>query len=196
VIRDIDAGTLTDAQRRRLLVCAATAWGGIGLLAAAYPFVASMEPSARDRARGRPVEVDISGLAPAQLITVAWRGKPIWLMRRTDEMVRALQRPDPQLADPMSLRSEQPASCANPTRSERAQLFVAIGVCTHLGCTPILRLDDNAIDARLNAPGGFLCPCHGSVYDLAGRVVKNVPAPLNLEIPDYRFEGTSRVRIG
>jgi ubiquinol-cytochrome c reductase iron-sulfur subunit len=127
---------------------------------------------------------------------VAWRGKPVWLMHRTAEMVQALQRSDPALVDPLSRRSMQPASCVNATRSERPEFFVAVGVCTRLGCSPVLRLDDPALNAELHAPGGFYCPCHGSRFDLAGRVVKNVPAPTNLEIPDYRFTGTSTVQIG
>lgn len=195
-VRQVDEGAVPDATRRRLLRTAAGVVGGAGLLAAAYPFVASLEPSERSRAFGGPVQVDLATLAVGELRTVEWRGKPVWLMRRSDEMVRALRWPDPELADPQSKRSEQPASCANPTRSERADLFVAIGICTHLGCTPTLRLDDAALNAELHAPGGFVCPCHGSRYDLAGRVVKNVPAPTNLEIPDYAFTGASTLRIG
>jgi ubiquinol-cytochrome c reductase iron-sulfur subunit len=195
-IREVDAGTVPDATRRRLLQAATGIVGGAGLLAAAYPFVASLEPSARAKARGGPMHVDVSTLAPGELRTMGWRGKPIWLMRRSDEMVRALQQPDPALADPLSRRSEQPQSCVNATRSMRPEFFVAVGVCTHLGCTPSLRLNDEALNAELHAPGGFVCPCHGSRYDLAGRVVKNVPAPTNLEIPDHRFSGASTLRIG
>ncbi|MBT2326839.1 ubiquinol-cytochrome c reductase iron-sulfur subunit [Variovorax paradoxus] len=195
-IREIDAGAVPDATRRKLLRAATGVVGGAGLLAAAYPFVASLEPSERAKALGGPVQVDVSMLVPGELRTVGWRGKPVWLMRRSEEMVRALRQPDPELADPLSRRSDQPVSCANPTRSKRPEFFVAVGVCTHLGCTPILRLDDVALNAELHAPGGFVCPCHGSRYDLAGRVVKNVPAPTNLEIPDYLFTGASTLRIG
>lgn len=194
--RAIRAEARQRARRRRYLL-AATRWTGcVGLLAAAYPFVASLEPSARDRARGGPVTGDLSRLQPGELRTIEWRGKPVWLMRRSDEMVRALRAVDPALADPLSKRSIQPASCLNATRSQRPEFFVAIGVCTHLGCTPGLRFDDAALNAELHAPGGFLCPCHGSRFDLAGRVVKNVPAPINLEIPDYRFTSPTTVRIG
>ena len=195
-IHQLEHGTMPDARRRELLLAATGAMWGAGLLAAAYPFVDSLEPSALARARGGPLAVDISTLRPGELRTVAWRGKPVWLMRRTDEMVRALLQPDPALADPKSRRSEQPRSCANPTRSERPDLFVAIGVCTHLGCSPRLHVDDQALNAELHAPGGFLCPCHGSVFDLAGRVVKNVPAPTNLDIPNYRLTGPSTLTIG
>lgn len=140
--------------------------------------------------------VDIATLLPSNLMTVAWRGKPVWLMRRSPEMVSALLRPDAALVDPLSNRSEQPASCRNDTRSLRPDIFVAVAVCTHLGCTPILRLDDASLNAELNAPGGFFCPCHGSRFDLAGRVVKNVPAPTNLDIPEYSFVSPTSVRIG
>jgi ubiquinol-cytochrome c reductase iron-sulfur subunit len=196
LIRAIDEGTLPDADRRSLLVAATGIAAGAGLLAAAYPFAASLAPSEVVRAQGGPVLVDISTLATGELRTVAWRGKPVWLMRRSEDMVRALQQPNPALADPQSRRSEQPKSCANPTRSERPEILVAVGVCTHLGCSPTLRLDDSALNAELHAPGGFFCPCHGSRFDLAGRVVKNVPAPTNLDIPAYRFIDASRLQIG
>lgn len=196
LIHAIDDGTLPDAERRSLLVTATGIAAGAGLLAAAYPFAASLAPSEVARARGGPVLVDISTLATGELRTVAWRGKPVWLMRRSEEMVRALQQPNPALADPQSRRSEQPKSCANATRSERPEILVAVGVCTHLGCSPTLRLDDTALNAELHAPGGFFCPCHGSRFDLAGRVVKNVPAPTNLDIPDYQFIGATKLQIG
>jgi ubiquinol-cytochrome c reductase iron-sulfur subunit len=196
IVHEIDAGAVPEHRRRQILLAATRIVGGVGLLAAAYPFLASMEPSAQDRARGGPVAGDLAGLAPGELRTIAWRGRPIWLMRRSDDMVRALQEPNPALADPLSRRSEQPRSCANATRSLRPEYFVAIGVCTHLGCTPTLRLDDDALNAELHAPGGFLCPCHGSRFDLAGRVVKNVPAPANLEVPGYRFTSPTTIEIG
>ena len=188
--------TDTDLKRRQLLLTATGATGGAGMAATAWPFIASLEPSERAKALGGPVEVEVGDLAPGQLRTVAWRGRPIWLLRRTPAMVQALEREDRELADPLSRRSQQPAACANATRSLRPELFVAVGVCTHLGCSPTLRLDDAALAARLHAPGGFLCPCHGSVFDLAGRVVKNVPAPLNLEVPEHRYTGPSSLRIG
>lgn len=196
VIREIDERTLPDTSRRKALVVATSVMSGIGLLAAAVPFVASLQPSERALALGEPVQADVSALEAGQLQTVAWRGKPVWLMRRSESMVRALQQHDSALADPLSKRSNQPQSCVNSTRSLRPDLFVAVGICTHLGCTPILRLDDSALSAELHAPGGFLCPCHGSRFDLAGRVVKNVPAPTNLEIPDYQFISPSKLQIG
>lgn len=185
-----------DDPRRRQWLRATALVGGAGLAATAVPFVGSLEPSAAARAAGGPVDVDVSALAAGSLQTVAWRGKPVWILRRTDAMVRALQRPDPLLADPASLRSDQPAACRNALRSLRPELFVAVGVCTHLGCSPTLRLDDPALQSELHAPGGFVCPCHGSRFDLAGRVVKNVPAPTNLDIPDHAYLPDGRLRIG
>lgn len=146
--------------------------------------------------RSRPVEADAAKVAADELATVAWRGKPVWIMRRTPEMIQALTQPNPVLADPQSKQSVQPASCDNALRSARPELFVVVGICTHLGCSPVLRLDDDALKAELRAPGGFLCPCHGSRFDLAGRVLKNVPAPTNLEIPDYRFTSADKLIIG
>lgn len=191
-----DGAAAPGGPRRQWLVAATGVIGGVGLLATAWPLVDSMEPSARALAVGGPVVVDLTGLAPGELRTVSWRGKPVWLMRRTAAMVRALEEPNPVLADPGSQRSEQPDACANATRSLHPDLFVAVGICTHLGCSPVLRLDDPALNAELHAPGGFYCPCHGSRFDLAGRVVKNVPAPTNLEVPEYRFLSDTSLQIG
>lgn len=185
-----------DDARRALLRRSAWAVGGIGAAAAALPFVESLAPSERARAFGGPVDVELASLAPGELRTVAWRGKPVWLLRRTPAMIAALRQPLAELADPQSRRSLQPASCVNPLRSLRPEYFVAIGVCTHLGCSPTLRLDDAALQAELHAPGGFVCPCHGSRFDLAGRVVRNVPAPTNLEIPAHGYLTQTRLRIG
>lgn len=185
-----------DERRRRLLVAATTAMGGAGLLAAAYPFVASLEPAADALAQGAPVPVDARGIAAGELRTVAWRGRPVWVMRRTPAMVSALQQPNDVLADPQSLRSEQPAACRNATRSLHPELFVCVGVCTHLGCSPVLELGDRDFDAQIHGAGGFYCPCHGSRFDLAGRVMKNVPAPINLEIPPYSLAADGGLVIG
>lgn len=196
LVHAIDEGRVPDATRRHTLLGAAATMGTAGLVAASVPFVESLEPSALARARGGPITVDIAALVSGQLRTLEWRGKPVWLLRRSEEMVRALQQPDDHLADPLSRRSEQPASCRNATRSQRSDLFVAIGLCTHLGCIPALKLSDAGLNAELRAPGGFICPCHGSRFDLAGRVVKNVPAPTNLDIPNYRFTSETTLKIG
>ncbi|MDE1950036.1 MAG: ubiquinol-cytochrome c reductase iron-sulfur subunit, partial [Burkholderiales bacterium] len=134
-------------------------------------------------------------LAPGALRTVAWRGQPVWLLRRSPEMIEALDTPNPALADPESLRSEQPADCRNATRSIRPELFVAVGICTHLGCSPGLHLGDPAFEAQMHGDG-FLCPCHGSRFDLAGRVAKDVPAPTNLVIPIHALLPGGKLRIG
>lgn len=181
-------------QRRREWLAAATgATAAIGLVAASVPFVESLEPSAAARARGAPVSVDASDIAPASLRVVEWRGRPVWLLRRSDEMLRALAAPNDALADPDSVRSTQPPACANAWRSLRPELFVAVGLCTHLGCSPTLRLDE---DIAARGAGGFVCPCHGSRFDLAGRVLKNMPAPTNLEIPPHRIDAGLAVTIG
>ncbi|MBU6261098.1 MAG: ubiquinol-cytochrome c reductase iron-sulfur subunit [Burkholderiales bacterium] len=187
------AGALDE---RRLLLRATGFVGGAGLVAAAIPFVETFEPSARDLARSGPVDAELGDLRPGQMRTVAWRGKPVWLLRRTPAMVAALERPDPLLLDPLSHDSVQPPGCVNPTRSLKPEYLVALGVCTHLGCTPILHLHDAQLDAQLDAPGGYICPCHGSRFDLAGRVIRNVPAPRNLEIPPHRYTSATALRIG
>jgi ubiquinol-cytochrome c reductase iron-sulfur subunit len=196
LIHEIDDGTLPDATRREMLLATTTVVGSIGIAIASYPFFASMQPSARALAEGGPVDADVSTLAVGELRVVAWRGKPVWLMRRSAAMIQALKQTNSVLADPLSKRSLQPASCVNATRSQRPELFVAVGVCTHLGCSPNLTLDNVALNAELHAPGGFFCPCHGSRFDLAGRVVKDVPAPTNLEIPDYHYTGLTTMQIG
>jgi ubiquinol-cytochrome c reductase iron-sulfur subunit len=185
------------AIRRRLLI-ATSALGGAGVLAAAVPFVRSLEPSARARAAGGPVEIDIAALAPGELMTVAWRGRPVWLLKRTPQMLDSLTHDTALLADPTSSRSHQPATCRNPYRSLQPELAVIVGVCTHLGCAPNLQKQDAGGIASLGNdwPGGFFCPCHGSKFDLAGRVFKNVPAPTNLEIPPYDYVSPTLVRVG
>jgi ubiquinol-cytochrome c reductase iron-sulfur subunit len=181
--------------RRRLLV-AVSAAGGAALGAIAFPFLASMAPSERARALGAPVDADVSGLASGGLQTVEWRGRPIWLLRRTPAMLASLEQDTALLADPGSLDSEQPGDCANPQRSIKPDLFVAIGVCTHLGCVPTFRPDAGVAELGPGWPGGFYCPCHGSKSDLAGRVFRNVPAPTNLVIPAYKFVSDTKIRIG
>lgn len=187
---------LGDSARRRLLRRTTEVVGGIGLIATACPFVASLEPSERARAEGGPVEAAVGDLPVGVLRTVAWRGQPVWLLRRSPEMIASLRAPNPMLADPHSTRSEQPPACRGPTRSLSPELFVVVGICTHLGCTPGLKVGDASFDAQNQALGGFLCPCHGSRFDLAGRVVRNVPAPTNLTVPPYAPQGGDRVLIG
>lgn len=185
-----------DNERRRLLLRATELLGAIGIAGAAVPFVESFEPSEKARAEGAPVDATWNDLAVGQLRTVAWRGRPVWLLRRDASMIAALREPNAQLVDPESKRSEQPANCRNATRSATPELLVAVGVCTHLGCTPQLRLDDPKLESELHGVGGFFCPCHGSRFDLAGRVVRNVPAPTNLTIPPYTLGPAGRVHIG
>jgi ubiquinol-cytochrome c reductase iron-sulfur subunit len=185
-----------DLKKRRMLTAVTSVMGTIGAVYVAVPFVASMQPSARAKAAGAPVEADFSKLEEGQLLRVKWRGKPVWLVSRTKEMLEALPTLDNQLRDPNSEQSEQPTYCKNPTRSRKPELFVAIGVCTHLGCSPTFRPDVAPADLGAAWKGGFFCPCHGSRFDLAGRVFQGVPAPLNLVIPPYKFLSDTSLLIG
>lgn len=190
-----------DGSRRTWLIATSVA-GGIGGVAAVVPFAASFEPSEKARAAGAPVEVDIGGLEPGSMMTVAWRGKPVWILNRTDRMLADVKKAVPELADP---NTEHPFSmplpdyCKNDYRSrpDHKNVLVAVAVCTHLGCTPTARFQEgpqpNLPD---DWPGGFLCPCHGSTYDLAGRVFKNKPAPQNLDIPPFMFTSATQLVIG
>ncbi|MES2264092.1 MAG: ubiquinol-cytochrome c reductase iron-sulfur subunit [Pseudomonadota bacterium] len=188
---------VTEHEReRRLLLWSTATTGGVLLLAAAWPLVASLAPSARALAAGAPVDVDLSRLATGELMTTEWRGRPVWILRRTAAMLATLSDDAGRLSDPDSRRSQQPAACRNATRALRPEYFVAVGICTHLGCVPAFRPQPGAADLGDDWPGGFYCPCHGSRFDLAGRVFRNVPAPLNLEIPPYSFPDPARVRIG
>lgn len=182
--------------RRRLLVVT-SGLGVIGAGFAAVPFITSMTPSARARAMGAPVEADISKLEPGQRLVVEWRGKPVWIVRRTERMLATLPRVDDELADPDSENSDQPKYAKNEARSIRPELLVLIGICTHLGCSPLAKLEPGA-GSGLGAdwPGGFFCPCHGSLFDLAGRVYKNVPAPTNLVVPPHKYLSDTRILIG
>lgn len=182
-------------QRRTLLIATSTV-GVCGIVVSAFPFLASMTPSERARALGAPVDVNVATLKPGELHTESWRGRPVWILKRTPEMIAAIARSTPLLADPSSERSDQPKDSKNQFRSLKPELAVILGVCTHLGCTPNFK--PNAGDPELGAswPGGFYCPCHGSLFDLAGRVFKDVPAPTNLEIPPYRYLSDSVIRIG
>jgi ubiquinol-cytochrome c reductase iron-sulfur subunit len=185
-----------DQNRRTFLVSLTSILGGIGLAFAAIPFISSWFPSARTRAAGGPIEVDISKLEPGQLMTVEWRGKPVWIIHRTPQMVQALESPahDSELRDPGSLIHQQPDYSRNAYRSLKPEYVVLLGVCTHLGCTPAYQ--PNADDLGNGWQGGFYCPCHGSRFDLAGRVFKGVPAPINLEVPPYHFLADNKIIIG
>ncbi|CAM3608515.1 ubiquinol-cytochrome c reductase iron-sulfur subunit [Bordetella sputigena] len=176
---------------RRFWVTTACALGGVAGVATAVPFVSTFAPSAKARAAGAPVEADISQLQPGQMMTVEWRGKPVWILRRTPEQLEELKKDPGLLADPDSKRpGYTPKFAENAYRSRKEDLFVCVGICTHLGCSP--NRQDNV------APGvdGFLCPCHGSRFDLAGRVFKNVPAPDNLEVPPYQYQSDTRIIVG
>jgi ubiquinol-cytochrome c reductase iron-sulfur subunit len=166
-------------------------------VAVAVPFLASMLPSERAKAAGAPVEVDISKLAPGEMMTVEWRGKPVWIINRTKEMLDAMTKIGEKLADPKSDKNMQPEYAKNATRSIKPEILVAVGICTHLGCSPTEKFKTGAesgIDPSW--PGGFLCPCHGSTFDLAGRVYKSMPAPDNLEIPPHMYLGDAKLIIG
>ncbi|KNH07054.1 Ubiquinol-cytochrome C reductase iron-sulfur subunit [Candidatus Burkholderia brachyanthoides] len=190
-----------DGGRRTWLI-ATTVAGGVGGVATVVPFVSSFAPSAKAKAAGAPIEVDISGLKPGEMMTVAWRGKPVWILNRTDEMLFDVKKADNKVADPkskMEFSMPLPQYCNNEYRSraDHKNILVAVAVCTHLGCTPTSRFTEgpqpNLPD---NWPGGFLCPCHGSTYDLAGRVFKNKPAPQNLDIPPFMFTSATQLVIG
>ena len=183
-------------SRRRLLVAATTAVGAVGAGFVAVPFIASMNPSARARAAGAPVEADISKLEPGALLRVKWRGKPIWIVSRTPAMLAALPTLDPNLVDPKSEVAQQPDYCKNPTRSLKPEYWIAIGICTHLGCSPTFRPEVGPDDLGKDWKGGFFCPCHGSRFDLAGRVFKGVPAPTNLVIPIHMYLNDTTVLVG
>ncbi len=185
-----------DCGRRRLLVATATV-GGVAGVAAAIPFVSTFAPSERARSAGAPVEVDVSKLDPGQMMTVEWRGKPVWIIRRTQEMLESLGKLTDKMADPKSSRQMQPAYAKNEFRSIKPEFMVAIGICTHLGCSPTEKFKTGA-ESGVTAdwPGGFFCPCHGSLFDLAGRVYKNMPAPDNLEVPPHVYLSDARILIG
>ena len=183
-------------NRRRFLTGAAIVVGGVGVGFAITPFIKSWSPSERAQAAGAPVEADVSKLDPGALMIVEWRGKPVWLVRRTQRMLDDLPTLDNQLRDPKSEMDQQPAYAKNEHRSINPELLVLVGICTHLGCSPTYRPDVAPADLGPAWKGGFFCPCHGSRFDLAGRVFQGVPAPLNLQVPPYRFLTDTRVLIG
>ena len=181
---------------RRKLIAGTTVLGGAAGAAAVWPFIASFEPSERAKAAGAPVEANIGGLEPGQLMTVEWRGKPVWILRRTKEMLATLSKDTAQLADPNSLRSVQPPYATNEVRSEKPEYLVVVGICTHLGCSPTSKFQPGDPSMGADWMGGFLCPCHGSKFDLAGRVFANMPAPDNLPVPPYKFLTDTSIVIG
>ena len=189
----------TDASKRTWLIASGIA-GAVGAGLVAIPFVSTFQPSERAKAAGAAVEVDISALKPGEKMTVEWRGKPVWIVKRTPEQLATLPKLDGQLADPKSLRKMDeitPAYARNEGRSIKPEIFVAVGICSHLGCSP---LDKFQTGAQPSLPddwqGGFLCPCHGSTFDMAGRVFKNKPAPDNLEVPPHMYMSDNRLLIG
>jgi len=186
-----------DKTRRRFLTGATCVVGAAGVVGAAVPFVGSWQPSARAKAAGAPVRIDISKLEPGQMVTEEWRGKPVFIIRRSPEVLAALQQNPERLRDPNSEESIQPAYVDPASRAVRPEYLILLGLCTHLGCAPMYRPEVGAADLGGSAwLGGFFCPCHGSKFDLAGRVYKGVPAPTNLEVPPYRYETDNVVIIG
>jgi ubiquinol-cytochrome c reductase iron-sulfur subunit len=188
-----------DSGRRGLLVATCAAGGVVGL-AATGALVSTFQPSERAKAAGAPVEVDIAGLAPGEMTTVEWRGKPVWILKRSPEMLEGIKKTDGQVADPKSERNPEeltPEYARNEYRSIKPEILVAVGICSHLGCSPITKFQ---MGAQPSLPddwtGGFLCPCHGSTFDLAGRVYKNKPAPDNLQVPRHMFVGDTKLVIG
>jgi ubiquinol-cytochrome c reductase iron-sulfur subunit len=185
---------------RRTLIAITCGVGAIAGVATAVPFVESFAPSERAKAAGAPVEVDIGDMKPGELRTVEWRGQPVWIIRRTPEMIASLSKDEGELADPESKRNQDdltPPYARNRDRSIKPDLFVAVGICTHLGCSPNARFTPGAQPSLpADWPGGFLCPCHGSTFDLAGRVFKNKPAPDNLRVPPHMYLTATKLRIG
>jgi ubiquinol-cytochrome c reductase iron-sulfur subunit len=183
-----------DAGRRKFLTAATSVIGGVGLGLAGIPFVGSWLPSAKAQALGAPIQVDLSTIEEGQKITVAWRGQPVFVVHRTKQEVADLESLDPQLRDPLSKEPQQPKYITEQYRSIKPEFLVVIGICTHLGCVPLFRPNVGSVEP--NWKGGFFCPCHGSKFDLAGRVYKGVPAPLNLVIPDYKYVNDTTLLIG
>lgn len=193
-----------DHGRRRLLIVATSGIGAVGVAFAAIPFLSSWQPSARAKALGAPVTVDASKLEPGQMLKVAWRGQPVFVVRRSKPVLDALGLHDELLADPHSDHSLQPAYIkdSGARRSRNAEYWVGLAVCTHLGCSPLGAFEPNnalqvaGVDLGRAWPGGFYCPCHGSKYDISGRVFKSMPAPRNLTVPPYTLSGDARIVVG
>jgi ubiquinol-cytochrome c reductase iron-sulfur subunit len=182
--------------RRRFLTVATTGVGVVGAGFVVTPFVGSWNPSAKAKAAGAPVKINISKVEPGQMVTEEWQGKPVYVIRRTPEMVGSLAKMTERLKDPDSAKSEQPSYCQNEHRSIKEEILVLVGLCTHLGCAPKQRFEVAPEDLGKDWVGGFFCPCHGSKFDLAGRVLQNVPAPSNLTVPPYRFDSDTIIVVG
>lgn len=185
-----------DNGKRRFLIAATTAVGGVAGVAVLAPFVMSMMPSQRAKAAGAPVEVDISKIEPGMLLAVAWQGKPVWVVNRTKAMLASLPGNDSRLVDPKSLEDQQPPYAKNETRSVKPEYLVVVGICTHLGCSPTYRPELAPADLGPKWDGGWFCPCHGSKYDLSARVYKDVPAPLNMVVPPHHYMSDTRILVG
>ncbi len=185
-----------DVSKRHFLTASVTVVGAVGTGFAAVPFISAMSPSAKARAAGAPVEVDIGKLEPGQRIVVKWRGKPVWVLKRGEAALQSLEKFETQLRDPESNESKQPESSHNRYRSIKPEIFVAVGICTHLGCSPTFRPEIAPKDLGNDWQGGFFCPCHGSSFDYAGRVFQGVPAPTNLDIPPYQYLSDTRILVG
>ena len=185
-----------DKGKRRFLIGATGVVGGVGAVAAAVPFVMSFFPSERAKAAGAPVEIDISKLEPGQKIDVEWRGKVCWIVQRTPDMLATLPKLTERLADAASRQDQQPAYARNEHRSIKPGVWIAVGICTHLGCSPTFRKDIAPADLGPDWLGGFFCPCHQSKFDLAGRVYRSMPAPTNLVVPPHKYLSDSKVLIG
>lgn len=182
--------------RRRFLTLATAGAGGVAAVGVAAPFLASWFPSEKAKAAGAPIEVDISKIEAGQLMTVEWQGKPIWVLNRTEAQQKSIPAQDGEMADPSSDVDHQPEYCKNELRSIKDNIFVVIGICTHLGCSPTFRPDVAPADLGASWKGGFFCPCHGSKFDLAGRVFKGVPAPTNLIVPPYKYLTDATILVG
>jgi ubiquinol-cytochrome c reductase iron-sulfur subunit len=188
---------VVNKTRRRVLTAFTSVVGAVGAVGVAVPFVGSWNPSAKAKAAGAPVTVNISKLEPGQMITVEWRGKPVYIVRRTQEALDGLQKTNELVRDPNSETPQQPAYAQNQARSIKPETLVLLGLCTQLGCAPLYRPDVGATDLGGSEwQGGFFCPCHGSKFDLAGRVFKGVPAPINLEVPPHAYNSDSVITIG
>ena len=185
-----------DRSKRRFLIAATSAVGGVAAVGAVIPFVMSMLPSERAKAARAPVELDISKIEPGMILNVEWQGKPGGVVNRTKEMLAALSKLESKLVDPKSEIPQQPDYCKNATRSIKPEILVAVGICTHLGCSPTYRPEMAPADLGSDWAGGFFCPCHGSRFDMAARVYSGVPAPTNLVIPKHKYLSDSRLLIG